>query len=111
MVTAISSSIASLSGVGISGARQSVGLDAQLAQCQRQLGDWTACASAKTPEGRAKIEELSSQIGQIKAEMQKAAQATPNPLPYTPAASTDPIAGSAGPSLGLGTGRILDEYA
>jgi len=111
MVSVVSSSIASFSGAGSAGSRQSVGLDAQLAQCQRQLGDWTACASAKTPEGRAKIQELSDKIGQIKAEMQKADAASPRQRVDTPVSSPGPIAGGAIPSAGPGPGRILNVYA
>jgi hypothetical protein len=48
---------------------RSVALQAQLSRCQRQLGDWEACASSKTPEGRKIIENLRSRIGALEAKV------------------------------------------
>lgn len=44
-----------------------VALEVSLARCQRQLGDWTACPSGKTPEGHKIIEKLQSQIATLEA--------------------------------------------
>jgi hypothetical protein len=58
----------------------SAGLEAQLARCQNQLGDAVNCATAKTPSGKAKIQEIENQIRSIKARMEAAALAKkPNP--------------------------------
>jgi hypothetical protein len=57
-----------------------MGLDAELAKCQGQLSDWVHCVSASTPEGKAKIEEISARIGAIK-EALKQADSVPKPAP------------------------------
>lgn len=54
--------LASSTGVGKSAA----GLEARLAQYEIQLSDWENCPSCKTPEGKAKIAELSSKVDEIK---------------------------------------------
>ncbi|MEI7611644.1 MAG: hypothetical protein WCK63_01980 [Betaproteobacteria bacterium] len=41
-------------------------LDVRLAQYESQLADWKSCPSCKTPEGKAKITELTSKISEIK---------------------------------------------
>ncbi len=69
------------------------GLDADLAKREVQLSDWVHCVSASTPRGKAKIEEISAQISDIRTKMKQAEQATP-PAPV------------AAPS-----GRLLDVYA
>lgn len=56
------------------------GLDVQLAQLQGQLADCVNCASARTPEGKAKIQEISLKIQSIKARMEAMAAAR-NPGP------------------------------
>ena len=71
------------------------GLDADLAKREIQLSDWVHCVSASTPRGKAKIEEISAQISDIKAKMKQADQAAP-PAPAAVAASP---------------GRLLDVYA
>lgn len=43
-----------------------VGLQAQLARYQTELAQWQSCPSCKTPEGKAKIADLSNKIGEIK---------------------------------------------
>lgn len=52
---------------GASDKSGSVALQDKLARCVRQLGDWEACPSGKTPEGKKIIENLKSQIGNIEA--------------------------------------------
>ena len=71
------------------------GLDADLAKREIQLSDWVHCVSASTPRGKAKIEEISAQISDIKAKMKQAEQAAP-PTPAPAAASP---------------ARLLDVYA
>jgi hypothetical protein len=63
MLSAIGSS--SLAGSGYSGNSLS-GLDVQLDKYNVQLADWVNCPSCKTPEGKAKIQELSDKIAAIK---------------------------------------------
>lgn len=52
---------------GTSDKSGSVALQDKLARCVRQLGDWQACPSGKTPEGKKIIENLKSQIVNIEA--------------------------------------------
>jgi hypothetical protein len=52
---------------GSSGDKPSVALHDKLAKCERQLGDWKACPSSKTPEGKKIIENLQSQIRTIQS--------------------------------------------
>jgi hypothetical protein len=69
MLSAIGSS--SFPASSASGA--SVGaLEAQLAQCERQLSDWVNCASAKTLEGKAIIQKLSDKVSEIKHRIEAA---------------------------------------
>jgi hypothetical protein len=56
------STLASSAGVGKSAA----GLEERLAQYEIQLSDWENCPSCTTPEGKAKIAELSSKVNEIK---------------------------------------------
>ena len=42
-------------------------LQDKLARCVRQLGDWQACPSGKTPEGKQIIQNLQSQIRNIES--------------------------------------------
>jgi hypothetical protein len=51
---------------GQSGAGSTAGLEGQLARYQVQLADWVNCPSCKTPEGKAKIQELSDKVSEIK---------------------------------------------
>lgn len=67
-----------VSAVGSSGHRPAAavpsrpaGLDAALEKFKKQLSDTVNCDSAKTPEGKAKIEDLSAKISAVKARMRK----------------------------------------
>jgi hypothetical protein len=60
--------------------RVPLGLDVDLVKYQGQLSDWVHCVAAATPEAKAKIEEISARINEIKDAMQKADQsAVPRP--------------------------------
>ncbi len=96
-VTAVTASAEATSGP------QPAGLDAALAKSEGQLADWVCCPSAKTPEGKAKIAQISDQIGAIKAQMQKSEQATREAA----AATSAPAAVRPGVTLGNG----LDAFA
>jgi hypothetical protein len=56
-------------------------LAADLSKCQVQLSDWVHCASASTPEGQAKIKQISQQIGAIEAKIRVAMQAASRSRP------------------------------
>jgi len=62
------------------------GLQAQLARYQKQLADCVDCASAKTPEGRKTIQELSDRISIAKERLRE--------LDANPAARRPALAGS-----------------
>jgi peptidoglycan hydrolase CwlO-like protein len=48
------------------GAGQSTAnLETQLDKCKIQLADWVSCPSHSTPEGKAKISELSNKISEL----------------------------------------------
>ncbi|MDO9314322.1 MAG: hypothetical protein Q7T97_07230 [Burkholderiaceae bacterium] len=95
-------------------------LDADLAKCQSQLSDWVHCVSAKTPEGKAKIEEIASKIDTIKEKMRESEDAsasnrTARSTKPTEAASSDSATSDSprparGPDL-TGLGTFLDVYA
>lgn len=46
----------------ISGSQSTAALEGQLARYQVQLADWVNCPSCKTPEGKAKIAEISDKV-------------------------------------------------
>lgn len=87
---------------GTSGA--TFGLDAQLDRYRKQLADCVNCSSAKTPEGKAKIEELSNRIGEIKSRIEKVADAK-QPAP------PDGVVPTALPNPLAVVGSRLDVYA
>ena len=76
------SSIGSLdaTGAGITPVQASIrppaNASGELAKCESQLSDWVHCASSKTPEGKAKIAEITGKIDAIKAQMKKAEEAS-----------------------------------
>ena len=51
--------------------REPAALDADLAKSQGELSDWVHCASSKTLQGKAKIEEISARISLIKAKIEE----------------------------------------
>ena len=70
-------------------AKSPVALEQKLAKCERQLGDWEACPSGKSPEGRRIIQNLQDQVRSIEASIANATSPTPR----------------------YSTGRLLDVYA
>lgn len=94
MVTAITGSADTGAAVGSAGPRAR-GLDVDLAKSEVQLSDWVHCVSASTPKGKAKIQEISAKIGDIKAKMKAAEQAAPP---------------KAAPAVGA-PGHLLNVYA
>ena len=51
------------------------GAQAQLAKLQTDLSDWVHCASCNTPEGQAKIADITAKIQDLQKNMQSAADA------------------------------------
>jgi hypothetical protein len=80
-------------------------LQAQKAQCERQLADWVHCVSASTPEGKAKIAEYSSKLSAINAQLKKADDAR-QAGQAQPAIATAPAAGASST-----LGSRVDVYA
>ncbi len=87
MATAIGSATIPARGSGV--------LEMQLANYQRQLADWCACPSGKTPEGRKIITDLTDKVAAIEKTLAATDQGRPRPAP--------------GPAGGTSGGRI-DEY-
>ncbi len=95
--------------------RSSAALRAQLAQYRKQLSDCVNCASSSTREGQNQIQQLTSRIATLEAQI---AQATSAQATSTQASSRQPavqtvtnqvVAGQSAP--GPGAGRLLDVYA
>ncbi len=51
------------------------GLEARLERYQKELSDCVNCDSAKTPEGKQKIQDVSSKISEIKTRIEEIAAA------------------------------------
>ena len=68
MVTSISSAIALPAG-SLSGGGASAALQDKLSRCEQQLGDWRACPSSKTPEGKKIIQDLQTQIRNLESRL------------------------------------------
>ena len=74
MSVAIGSS--SLSGAAGSHPSRAV-LDAEIARCKKQLSDSVNCASAKTLEGKAHIQELSNKVSAAQQQVKQIAVEKP----------------------------------
>jgi hypothetical protein len=72
MVTSIASATSMPSSLGTGEARAPVALQDKLSRCEQQLGDWQACPSRKTPEGKKIIEDLQTQIRNLESRMASA---------------------------------------
>lgn len=78
-----------------------VGSHAQLANLKKQLSDCVHCESAKTAEGKAKIQEISRRIHQIEARLSGTRTAVPDPE----------IAATSPSGFTAGLGSRVDTYA
>ncbi len=87
-------------------------LQDKLAKCVRKLGDWQACPSGKTPEGKQIIKDLQTQIRNIESRIASAAQTTPGKATAnSPSPATAPSA-TASTAAGIGAAaRLLDVFA
>ena len=93
---------------GAAGGNAPVALSAQLARCEKRLGDWVACAAAQTPEGKKVILKLESQIQQIQSQIVQLNQ-TQGANPTSAAAVTSsPVSPATAYS---GIGGLIDLYA
>lgn len=64
--------------------KSTAGLEAQLAQYETKLADWVSCPSCKTPEGKAKIAELTEKVSELKQRQAAADAARSNRQPTIP---------------------------
>ena len=93
MVNAIASSVGNF----IPGAAPSrTSLEGEVASCKKQMADWVTCVSAKTPEGQAKIKDISERMS--------AAQSRLDALPAAKSSTVAPVAQTQS------SGRTVDVY-
>ena len=97
---------------GTAAGKPSVALQDKLARCVRQLGDWQACPSGKTPEGKQIIQNLQTQIRSIESRIASAGNGT-SPLPSAGAAFQVVAQDSnAAAATGLNSiGSLVNAYA
>jgi hypothetical protein len=95
--------IGSASSAGVPGAGGSSGaLEAQLNRYQIQLADWCNCPSGKTPEGKAKIQQIQAKADAVQAQLDRIEAAktrqpsTSNPVIAPPAAQSATLPTSLG---------------
>jgi hypothetical protein len=100
MVQAVGSSVVA----GSYGGNASTGvLQSQLDRYQVQLDDWCHCPGGKTPEGKAKIQDLTSKVDTIKAQLQ---QVSPQQRPSPSQSSPAPSAATANSGQASGTATV-----
>jgi len=93
------------------------GLEAQLDTYKKQLNDWVTCASAKTPEGKKMITDLTTKVSTTEARIQdldNARGAKPNISDAYAATLTDVKtveAATKSSSVGAGPGSVVDTFA
>jgi hypothetical protein len=86
MVSAIGSPPAS-SAAPTTGA-STAGIEAQIVRYKKELSDCVNCASAKTPEGKAAIQAISTKISTAQARIEKITADKPASQPPTPGTTT-----------------------
>jgi len=97
---------------GVTNGKPSVALQDKLARCIQQLGDWQACPSSKTPEGKQIIQNLQTQIRSIESRIASADKGTAS-QPSVASSSHEPaqLANmSRATALGL-IGSLVDVFA
>ena len=85
----------------------SAALQDKLERCVKQLGDWEACPSGKTPEGKKIIQNLRTQIASMESRIDRDKQEAGT----QPAPATQAVPARAAPSAPSSPGRLLDVYA
>ena len=86
-------------------------LESQLNRYQAQLADWCNCPSAKTPEGKAKIQEISDKAGAVKTQLDRinaAKSRQPSGLRNT---NTNSTPGASADTAATTIGSFLDVFA
>jgi hypothetical protein len=103
------SNASSAGGVTPGESGSSVALSSTLSRCQQQLGDWVACPSAKTPEGKKIIDNLRFRIARLEEQVARSSPANKAAAPAAPNAesATGP---SGSPRLST-LGSLLNLYA
>ena len=102
MVSAIGSGTSAATASGTTApAKRTPSLDAELNTARARLEDWITCPSARTPEGKAKIKEVTAQFDSIKAQIAKEAKTADldTPAAVRPASDT-PTADRPNPAIG-----------
>jgi hypothetical protein len=87
MVSAVGSTAATAIPAGGTAARHSPNLDAQLNTYRAQLEDWVTCPSAKTPEGKAKIAQITVEFDAVKKQIAQANINAPTTAPRAASAA------------------------
>lgn len=96
--------ISSVSSIGYGGgAPSATTLQAQLQRYEKQLSECVNCASAKTPQGKADIQAISTRISQVKERIAQTENA-----PSSRAAIGTPVSAA---SATTGTGNLIDVFA
>ena len=72
-----------------SGGFGTAGLEAQIARYEKQLSDCVNCSSAKTPEGKKAIEEISNKISATRARIDQVLSAKEVAQPAAAVASSE----------------------
>ena len=113
---AIARASTSPSASGAMPARTSPNLEAQMRTCRAQLADWVTCPSAKTPEGKAKIEQISSKLDSIKNQIKQSgvSSSSAEPAAQPDGSLESPHRAEAGAAKLAASGQIgsnVDTYA
>jgi len=100
--------------------KSTAGLEARLDQYKIKLADWVSCPSCKTPEGKAKISEISDKISEIRTRIDAITASKSNTQPAPPnaktpagiAANRDALVPASASGLATATvGSRLDTFA
>ena len=87
-------------------------LQDKLSRCIQQLGDWQACPSSKTPEGKQIIQNLQTQIRSIESRIASADKGTTSQLSLAPSSQGSAQLANISQATGLGLiGRLVDVFA
>jgi hypothetical protein len=128
MVAAIGGSTSSSGAAGQAttsrGSRE--GLEAKLDTFKKQLNDWVTCASAKTPEGKKKIADLTTKVSTTEARIKELDKTIPSRSAGASASSKVSDVGNARAEVvhaaaktssvetrptGAGSGSVVDVFA
>jgi hypothetical protein len=92
--------------------KPSLALQDKLAKCEKQLGDWQACPSSKTPEGKQIIQNLQTQIRSLESKIASAENPNSTDQPNTASAQKKTYFLNSSRSAFLSTlGNTVDVFA